>query len=121
MTRFLRLRDRFKTGSSKPTIPQMLLSLLCMAVNGAIGVPQLFTMHRAFNTAIVLHTDIRFWAWDFIEMVSAIILCIAWLAMVYILQHVYEKEFTRGWIPKTFIIFTCIQLLAYGLVYLYIS
>ena len=98
----------------------MLLSLACVAVNAAIGVPQLFTIHRAFNAAIVLRSGIRFWAWNFIEMVSAIVLCIAWLVMVYVLQHVYEKGFVHSWIPKTFIIFTIIQLALYGLVYLYI-
>ena len=119
MIRFLRLRTRVY-GDAKPTIPQSIISLLCSAVNGIIGVFMWFSLRDAVAIAAV-RLGVTRWAINLVEISFAAILCILLLAFVLVAQHQYERDFMSSWLPKRFIVYTVIQIIIFAATVWYIS
>ena len=119
MIRFLRLPTRMY-GDARPTIPQSMMSLICAAVNGIIGVFLWFNMRDAIALAAV-RLDVSRWAINFVEIVFGYVLAFIWLAFVFVAQHFYERDFMSSWMPKRFIYYTLIQLILLGISIWYIS
>jgi hypothetical protein len=118
--RFLQPRNKVKRDNAIPKIRHTLLSLAYTAVNGIIGVALLFNLRDAVMLAVE-RSNIKVFAFNFIEMISAVILCVAWIIFLFIAQHLYEKDLIHSPAPKRFFIITGVQLALTGLVYLYLN
>ena len=112
MRLFSRLRARYRQRP-EPTVPQMLLSFLCVAINCLVGVFNFFSLRDVFML-FVDRMGVRHRAWNPIEMAAALVLCILALVVIHILQAAYEREFTISWFPKLFLIVLGIQALLYA-------
>ena len=116
--RFPRLIKKDNAAGAEFKIRYLLLSFLYTAVNGIIGVIMLFNLRNAVMFTVE-RTNTSVWAFNFIEMASAIILCIAWLIFVFVAQHLYEKDIAKSLKPKRFLLYTAVQLAVIGALFLY--
>ena len=119
MRLFSRLRARY-TQRPAPTVPQMLLSFICVAINCFVGIFNFFSIRDVFMLTID-RMGVRHRAWNAIEMGAAIVLCVIALVVIHVLQAAYEREFTISWFPKLFLIILGIQALLYAGAQVYLN
>ena len=111
---------RRRRDDERPQLIHTVLSLVCMVVNGALGVILLFNLRIAIMTTVD-RSAVRVFAINFIDISVSIALCIAWLVFVFVSQYLYEKDFAKSMFPKRFIIFTGAELVLLLAVFLYSS
>ena len=92
---------------------KVFLSILLVCINGLIGFFYWFTF-RQLVIHILANSSINIWAWRFVDMVTFMLYGVIWLVSIHILQHFYEKEFKKRWVPRIFIGVTVIQILLLG-------
>ena len=105
---------------AKPNIRHSIASLACTAVNGIIGVILLFELRLAVLSVVVI-SGVNPWAVNFIEIAATIGLCLALIVFIFVAQHLYEKDFMGSWVPKRFLIYTCVQLALLAAVYAFVK
>jgi len=88
------------------------LPIIFLIIHGGIGIVHLFALRDLLMMFVQRY--VTFWSWRFIELAAAIVLCISWLVLINVLQHLYEKDLKISWIPKRFLIVLGIQLALYG-------
>ena len=91
---------------------RFILPIIFLIIHGGIGIVHLFSLRDLLMLFVQRHITI--WSWRFIELSAAIVLCIGWLALINILQHLYEKDLKVSWLPKRFLIVLGVQLVLYG-------
>jgi len=91
---------------------RFILPVIFLIIHGGIGIVHLFALRDLLMMFVQRHITI--WSWRFIELAAAIVLCISWLVLINVLQHLYEKDLKTSWIPKRFLIVLGIQLVLYG-------
>ena len=109
--------DSFEQGTTKGILGTA-FSMVLIIINGAFGLMHVF----ALRDAVMRFSQERFifWTWRFIEASAAIIFSICWLVMVFVLQHLYEKDFRRSWLPIRFLIVLAVQIVLYYLTIWYV-
>lgn len=91
---------------------RFVLSIIFLIIHGGIGIVHLFALRDLLMMFVERHFTM--WSWRFIELAAAVVLCISWLVLINVLQHLYEKDLKSSWIPKRFLIILAVQLALYG-------
>lgn len=94
----------------KESVPTIVVSYVLSGVTCVIGFFLWFLLRDLVNTLLAV-SPLTSWSYRFIEISAFIIFGVCWLIMAFTSQHMYEKEFRRGWTFKKFELYTVWELM----------
>lgn len=104
------MRRDFMSKRSKLKLWQHFVADVLTVITGLLGLLN-FLMLRQMVLLLLLASSINPWSWSAIDKFGMVLLAIAWLVMVYLSNHYYQKGFRDKRIWEYFLFITGLQMI----------
>jgi len=107
---WMKMKENFAVKKNKPKFWQYFVADALTVITGLLGLLNLL-MLREMILLLLLASSINPWSWAAIDKFGIVLLAIAWLVVVYLSNHYYQKGFRNKRIWSYFLFITGLQMI----------